>query len=60
MNGECKMAKSVETSVRILEGVSTALRAAKETFVKEKEDKDRVVNKAFAIIEKELKFLDEQ
>ncbi len=54
------MAKSVETSVRVLEGCAAALLAAKETFVKDKDDKDRLVQKAFAIIEKELKFLDEQ
>jgi len=54
------MAKSVEESVRILEGVSRALLAAKETFVKEKEEKDAVVNMAFRIIKKELTFLEEQ
>lgn len=52
------MAKSVEQSVRILEGVSRALLAAKETFVKEKEEKDAVINKAFRIIKRELDFLD--
>ncbi len=54
------MAKSIETSIRILEGCSTALLAAKETFVKDKDDKDRLVQKAFSIIEKELEFLAQQ
>lgn len=52
------MAKSIENSVRILEGVSRALLAAKETFVKEKEEKDEVINKAFRIIKRELDFIE--
>ncbi len=52
------MARSIEQSVRVLEGVSHALLAAKETFVKEKEDKDAVINKAFKIIKRELDYLE--
>lgn len=50
--------KTVETSVQILQGVSRALLAAKETFVKEKDEKDEVVNKAFRIIKRELDFIE--
>jgi len=53
------MAKSIEESARILEGVSQALLAAKETFVKEKEEKDAVINSAFRIIKKELAYLED-
>jgi len=49
--------KTVEQSVRILEGVSQALLAIKETFVKNREDKDKYNAKGLAIIERELDFL---
>lgn len=52
------MAKTTEESVRILEGVSRALLAAKETFVKDKEEKDDVIANAFRIIKRELTFLE--
>ena len=53
------MAKTAEDSVRILEGVSRALLAAKETFVQNKDEKDEVIANAFRIIKRELAFLEE-
>lgn len=52
------MGKSVEDSVKVLDGVSRALLAAKETYVKDKDEKDGVINLAFGIIKKELEFID--
>lgn len=57
--GVIMASKTIEQSVRVLEGVSRALLAAKETFVKDKEEKDEVINKAFRIIKKELDFIEQ-
>lgn len=53
------MAKSIEGSVKVLHGVSKALLAAKETYVKDKDEKDEVVNRAFRIIKRELEYLED-
>lgn len=53
------MAKSIENSVAILKGVSQALLAAKEVYVKDKEEKDAVTSRAFRIIKSELEFIEE-
>lgn len=52
------MAKTIESSVEILKSVSRALLAAKETYIKDKEEKDEVVNRAFRIIKRELEYLE--
>jgi hypothetical protein len=44
----------LETAVTVLGAVSKSLLAVKETFVKEKEEKDAVIRQAFNIIKKEL------
>ncbi len=53
------MAKTVKDSVETLRGVSKALLAAKETYVKDKDEKDAVINTAFRIIKRELEFIEQ-
>jgi hypothetical protein len=53
------VAKSIEDSVKMLRGVSQALLAAKEVYVKDKDEKDDVTNRAFRIIKRELEYLEE-
>lgn len=49
----------LETAVAVLSAVSKSLLAVKETFVKDKEEKDQVIRQAFNIIRKELDFIEE-
>lgn len=53
------MAKSVESSVEVLRGVSKALLAANEAYVKEKKEKDEIINTAFRIIKREFKNIED-
>jgi hypothetical protein len=55
---ELKM-NDLETAVAVLSAVSKSLLAVKETFVKDKEEKDQVIRQAFNIIRKELDFIEE-
>jgi hypothetical protein len=54
------MAKTVDLSLRTLECVAQALLAVKETFVKDKDEKDAVIKQAFEIIKKELTFIESE